>query len=482
MTDLATRPDAGADDARDAQDATTGGDAPTYAWKIADPAPRRRRAALWIGIPAGATAVALVASSLVLIAPGTAVAGVTVGGLTQGAASDAISARLAESAVVIDAPGGSFTLTGADLAASVDATAVAEQAFAAHPMWNPSSWFPADIDAPIALDEATAEQALRAAAGDLYVDPIDAAVAYDPASQSFAVTDAVDGAGIDLDAVRTALQQSFDAGAGAVAIEAEAVPVEAAATTEEAAAIAGTLNGMLDTVGFYIGDERTVPVDRATAASWLSVTDTDGELAIAADAAAIQASVDGLPALVDRAPVDATVVTDTAGEVLREQTAGVTGRAMESTDGIANSFAAMLQKGEAAFPLTVNETPFATTTLARRIEVNLSTQRTYLFENDAVVQSWAISSGLPGSSTQPGNFRIGWKTPMQDMGCFPGAPYCTENVPWVAYFNGDQAFHGAYWHNNFGRPMSHGCVNLPVSAAKFLYDWAPKGVQVWVHY
>ncbi|KAA9145423.1 L,D-transpeptidase, partial [Microbacterium lushaniae] len=107
---------------------------------------------------------------------------------------------------------------------------------------------------------------------------------------------------------------------------------------------------------------------------------------------------------------------------------------------------------------------------------------TTLYENDQVVQSWAMSSGLPGSPTLPGSFRIGWKTPMQDMGCFPGAPYCTENVPWVSYFNGDQAFHGAYWHNNFGNVMSHGCVNLPVNAAKFIYDWAPQGTQVSVHY
>ena len=43
------------------------------------------------------------------------------------------------------------------------------------------------------------------------------------------------------------------------------------------------------------------------------------------------------------------------------------------------------------------------------------------------------------------------------------------------------AFHGAYWHNDFGTPRSHGCVNLPVSFAKWLYDWTPLGTRVWVH-
>ena len=56
--------------------------------------------------------------------------------------------------------------------------------------------------------------------------------------------------------------------------------------------------------------------------------------------------------------------------------------------------------------------------------------------------------------------------------------YYTEDVPWVMYFNGDQALHGAYWHNEFGRRRSHGCVNFPVGVAQFAYEWAPMGTEV----
>src|SRR5688572_26630500 len=104
MTDLATKPgaeeaplgDATAplpSDAALADNTTVGagdGNTPTYVWAPEDPAPRKRRLALWIGIPAGVAVIGLVASSLVLIAPGTSVAGVPVGGLTPGAAADAI--------------------------------------------------------------------------------------------------------------------------------------------------------------------------------------------------------------------------------------------------------------------------------------------------------------------------------------------------------------------------------------------------------
>jgi lipoprotein-anchoring transpeptidase ErfK/SrfK len=55
------------------------------------------------------------------------------------------------------------------------------------------------------------------------------------------------------------------------------------------------------------------------------------------------------------------------------------------------------------------------------------------------------------------------------------------DVPWVLYFtNSGHALHGTNWHNNFGTPMSHGCINLPMDVAAWLYDWAPLGTPVLV--
>jgi lipoprotein-anchoring transpeptidase ErfK/SrfK len=59
-----------------------------------------------------------------------------------------------------------------------------------------------------------------------------------------------------------------------------------------------------------------------------------------------------------------------------------------------------------------------------------------------------------------------------------GADYDTPDVPWTMYYSGGFAIHGAYWHNNFGTPVSHGCVNLRVPEAKALYEWAPMGTEV----
>jgi lipoprotein-anchoring transpeptidase ErfK/SrfK len=62
-----------------------------------------------------------------------------------------------------------------------------------------------------------------------------------------------------------------------------------------------------------------------------------------------------------------------------------------------------------------------------------------------------------------------------------GPGYNIPNVPWTMYFHGSYAIHGAYWHNNFGTPMSHGCVNMKTAQARRLFQWAPKKTLVVVH-
>jgi lipoprotein-anchoring transpeptidase ErfK/SrfK len=486
VTDLATK--AGADEAQPpaeaATDAPTGGgpDNPTYAWASQEPRPHKSRKPLWIGAAAGVAVVGLFASSLVLIAPGTSVAGVGIGFLTPGAAVDAVQHRLATTTIVLTGEGGDAEVTGADLGASVDARSLVDQAFAEHPMWNVTAWFPASVSAPVFVDAEAADSALRAAAPELYVDPVDATLTYDADTATYVTTPAEEGVGIDVDAVRAALQDAFEAGETRVELDTTLAPVTAQTPTYVAEGAAAQLNGMLSTAGFYVGKERTVPVSREVAASWLTVTPGDrGTFAITADQTAIEKLVPSLAEAVNREVVNATVVTDSGGAVLSDLTAGVTGRALGDTSDVAADFAAQLATGNAAYQLPVTETEFATTALERRIEVDLSAQTTYLFENDKVIASYAISSGLAGTPTFTGSYRVFAHTSMQDMGCFEGAPYCTENVPWITWFNGDQGFHGAYWHNNFGNPMSHGCVNMPINIAKFVYDWSPVGTEVWVH-
>ena len=119
----------------------------------------------------------------------------------------------------------------------------------------------------------------------------------------------------------------------------------------------------------------------------------------------------------------------------------------------------------------------------RWIDVNLTTQTLVAYEGDTPVLTSLISSGMWQFPTVTGEFRTWLKYESQDMsGYHLGYNYDLEDVPYVMYFYRDFAIHGAYWHNNFGTPMSHGCVNMNTIDAGWLFDWAPIGTLVNVHY
>ena len=115
----------------------------------------------------------------------------------------------------------------------------------------------------------------------------------------------------------------------------------------------------------------------------------------------------------------------------------------------------------------------------RWIDVNLSEQRVYAYEGDIVVNSFIVSTGTARTPTVTGKFKIWIKLKSTTMS---GPGYYLTNVPYTMYFHGDYGLHGTYWHNNFGTPMSHGCVNLSIPDAQWLYNWAFEGTEVNVHY
>jgi lipoprotein-anchoring transpeptidase ErfK/SrfK len=124
---------------------------------------------------------------------------------------------------------------------------------------------------------------------------------------------------------------------------------------------------------------------------------------------------------------------------------------------------------------TQADAPPAPTTAGRSIVVSLSHQRIYAYENGQLVHSHLASTGLPGSPTVQGDYSIYVKYLADDM---TGPGYYLPQVPYTMYFYQGYAIHGTYWHNSFGRPMSHGCVNLPTSEAQWFYDWASVGTPV----
>jgi lipoprotein-anchoring transpeptidase ErfK/SrfK len=122
------------------------------------------------------------------------------------------------------------------------------------------------------------------------------------------------------------------------------------------------------------------------------------------------------------------------------------------------------------------------------IAVDTGSQKLTAWENGKIVHETKVSTGMKLTPTVKGSFKIYNKIPLHDMrgpspykDIYPTGKYLVKNVPNSMYFYQGYAIHGAYWHNNFGRPASHGCVNVPLASAQWLFDWAQAGtrVEVW---
>ncbi|MFN8448207.1 MAG: L,D-transpeptidase [Anaerolineae bacterium] len=113
----------------------------------------------------------------------------------------------------------------------------------------------------------------------------------------------------------------------------------------------------------------------------------------------------------------------------------------------------------------------------RWVAVDLYEQTLVAYEDDTPVFATLISSGLPTHETPEGLFNVWASLPNDGMSGATGAPsaYALQSVPWVMYFNGGISLHGTYWHDLFGYRQSHGCVNLTISDAKWLFYWFHNG-------
>lgn len=113
------------------------------------------------------------------------------------------------------------------------------------------------------------------------------------------------------------------------------------------------------------------------------------------------------------------------------------------------------------------------------IDVNISKQRAYAYQGSQLVRSFVVSTGISAYPTVTGTYRIYVKyryAPMSGVGWY------LPNVPYVMYFYKGYGLHGTYWHNNFGTPMSHGCINFTIADAAWVYDFTKVGTVVHLHY
>ncbi len=119
--------------------------------------------------------------------------------------------------------------------------------------------------------------------------------------------------------------------------------------------------------------------------------------------------------------------------------------------------------------------------IQKRIEVDMTSQRLYAYENDVLKYNFLVSTGK-WDRTPSGTYKIWTKIRSQKMSGGSkelGTYYYLPNVPYILFFYNEKvpkhigySIHGTYWHNNFGIPMSHGCVNMKTPEVELIYNWA----------
>lgn len=459
-------------------------------------------AALLLAGASGAYAYAFAERAL----PNTSVAGHSVAGMDEAGVS-ALIADLEAGASVELSVGSAATATPlSELGVDIDeeATARAVLALSDDLLGRFSALVsPRSVEPVVTRDEGAFERFTARLSQTQGPAPVNARVVAD-ADGVFAVEEGAPGVAVD----PAPLERAVDAAASTLAPSSAALEVrmqEPRATTEEARAVADSANALI-APEVVLGDGiDEFEATRAEKASWVKLPEIPDEQASPVlDPAAVGAWVEQVAEKTNVAPVPVIDNVDSSGAVLVEEARpGKEGMKANNAPSLASALVDALNGG-ADYSATFNYDEVAPSHETRPvmagyeaygypmaegekwIDVDLTGNRLTAYEGQTpVLGPYAINHGSPGHETVTGLYHVYLQYEKQDMGCTPEWSYCAKDVPWVSYFTGSYAIHGAPWVSTFGLGSvggSHGCVNLPVGAAHEVFSWAPLGTPVRSHY
>lgn len=319
---------------------------------------------------------------------------------------------------------------------------------------------------------------------------VPAAVAYDADQGKFAVQPGKDGTKAD------AAQVARDLMAG----EGIGSPLTVATTSEPphitdsaAQQVADAANQYLTTAYTVTAGDASYTIPAGDIARWIQFTPDPDKGTIRTGIDAKQVTAD-LPQMLKenltRPVTPQQVLVSPDGTALGVDQRGADGTTLADPAGVTDAVIQALTAGTGlslavdivSDPYTTEQVPMAPEYLqpggAKWVEINRSTFTVTRWEGTTQLSTWSVVIGRPSTPTYTGIFHVWYKVALQDM---RGTDYLQPNVPWVAYFDGDNALHGNYWVGSFGWASSHGCVGMPVDLAHVMYDWIDIGTLVIVH-
>lgn len=431
---------------------------------------------------------------------GVSFAGESVMGKTESELTDLVQSKVDNTAFTVTTQEGATTTASyADLGVSTDVKATVGKllnakgtnAFSRVNPFNGS-----DIALVATSDDAVLQEYLVGALVSKDSQVVNPSVTYDAAANTFTATEGKDGKGVDVEPVRTAIAASYARQPATATVSVDLTEKKSAITLETAQQAASEASERLSrSLVVSNGSAKKFTIPAAKIGEWTKVeADADkGTLTVAYDTDAIEEYLGAtLPKELKQEKVDQENLVTPEGTRLLVKVAGVDGVDVTDTaEAVGKVTDALRNNTDVAAEVTTKTVKYETkdTTVPHNfgvangdpwIRVNLSSQTVTAYRGTTVVKTFLMSSGVATAARQSdtGTFYVWHKTTSQTM---RGPGYVTPNVKWVSYYNGDEAFHGAPWNVTGiaqGIPKSHGCINMNLSEAQWIYDFAPIGTKV----
>lgn len=317
----------------------------------------------------------------------------------------------------------------------------------------------------------------------------DARLEYSLELGAFTITSEKNGAGPDAIAVKDDLLET------ASSLENTTIKVNtkdkpAKITYAKLEKLLPSANTVIQSTVLLEGSAGTFQAQPADIAAWITPTpQKDGSVKLVIEQGKVQSYVESIGQQVSATPQDKKVIKDKkTGKVVVLQE-GRDGTELADAAGLAAQITAAVRNAQdVTLQMNIKTAKAKTINLKgydKWIEVDLTKQTTTAYEGATPLRTFVIASGLPGYETPTGEYAIWLKVRSQTMtggSKADGSYYNIPNVEWVSYFYQDYALHGAWWRKVFGAPASHGCVNMTNADAQWVYNWAPVGTKVIVHY
>ena len=335
------------------------------------------------------------------------------------------------------------------------------------------------------LDNAKLDGFLGQITKTVEIEPVNAGLAVDQ-NGNISVTPPKNGRGVDKNKLKTdltALINKHQTSGKIALVTSDLTPQVLEAGTTDAKAQAQKYMASAPITLTY--NDKTFTATKADIGSWISFAPSGNKLIASVSADKIGVFAGWVGKQVEIAKVDREIMEGT-GQVLEEGHDGVGMDSKRLVSDLKDRVSSQSPGGSIAIGTfliakgEVTKNPHAQPCRydGHYVDVNLSEQTLYAFDGCNLVNQFLISGGLTGP-TPTGEFHVYSKSRVTRM---TGPGYDLPGVEWVSWFSGDYSIHGTYWHNNFGHPMSHGCVNASNGDAEWLYGWDDVGTPVYIHY